>query len=122
VGLIDYSMTQKYSRTHEYESDRLGMERMIRAGFDPQGMVSLLEKMSKEDRGSGKLIGWMRSHPEGRARMEAVQRAITEAKAQQAQNNAAVKPKYAPWTSETLQQLAHPTQTSPPATTQVGTP
>jgi predicted Zn-dependent protease len=122
VGLIDYSMTQKYSRTHEYESDRLGVERMVRAGFDPRGMVSLLEKMSKEDRSSGTLIGWMRSHPEGRARVEAVQRTIAEVKAQQAQNNPAVKPKYAPWTSETLQQLAYPGEAAPPPSAETATP
>ncbi|HEX8234698.1 MAG TPA: M48 family metallopeptidase [Abditibacteriaceae bacterium] len=122
VGLIDYSMTQKYSRTHEYESDRMGVERMVRAGFNPQGMVSLLEKMSKEDQGSGTLTGWMRSHPEGRPRVEAVQRTIAEVKTQQAQNNPTVKPKYAPWTSETLQQLAYPTQAAPTATAQNTTP
>jgi predicted Zn-dependent protease len=122
VGLIDYSMTQKYSRTHEYESDRLGVERMVRAGFDPRGMVTLLEKMSKEDRGSGTLTGWMRSHPEGKARIEAVQRTIAEVKTQQAQNNPTVKPKYAPWTSETLQQLAYPAEAAPTPTTETSTP
>jgi predicted Zn-dependent protease len=122
VGLIDYSMTQKYSRAHEYESDRMGVERMVRAGFNPQGMVSLLEKMSKEDQGSGTLTGWMRSHPEGRPRVEAVQRTIAEVKVQQAQNNPTVKPKYAPWTSQTLQQLAYPAQAAPTATSQVTTP
>ena len=122
LGLIDYSRTQKYSRTHEYESDRLGVERMVRAGFDPQGMVTLLEKMSKEDRGTGTLTGWMRSHPEGRARVEAVQRTLTEVKTQQAQNNPLVKPKYAPWTSETLQQLAYPTEAAPPPSAETSTP
>jgi hypothetical protein len=64
----------------------------------------------------------MRSHPEGRARIEAVQRTIAEVKAQQAQNSPAVKPKYAPWTSETLQQLAYPSDAAPTPSTETSTP
>jgi predicted Zn-dependent protease len=51
LGLIDFSMTQKYSRSHELEADQAGMMRMARAGFDPQGMVSLLVSGRPWERG-----------------------------------------------------------------------
>ncbi|HEX8833790.1 MAG TPA: M48 family metalloprotease, partial [Abditibacteriaceae bacterium] len=38
IGLLDFSMTQKYSRSHEFESDDMGIKRMTRAGFNPNGM------------------------------------------------------------------------------------
>lgn len=74
VGLADFAMTQKYSRTHETEADLKGMQRMARAGFNPSAMVSILERLAKEDEsGGGSLDQWFGDHPDagrriGRAR------------------------------------------------------
>ena len=73
LGLLDLAMTQKYSRTQETEADLVGMKRMVRAGFNPSGMVTLLERLGKEDRGGGTLDNWFGDHPDadrriGRAR------------------------------------------------------
>jgi len=106
LGILDFSMTQKYSRQSETESDSLGMKRMARAGFNPQGMVSLLQKLSLENKNGGTIDKWFRSHPEGAKRAAAAQLETAEVRVKQAQNDPTVKPKFAPWTSETLQQLA----------------
>jgi predicted Zn-dependent protease len=68
LGLVDFAMTQRYSRVHEDESDRLGMERMARAGFDPQGMVTLLERLGREDGNARSMDKWFASHPDAKDR------------------------------------------------------
>jgi predicted Zn-dependent protease len=42
-GLGAGALLAKYSRDDEREADRLGMEYMVRAGYDPQGMVGLMD-------------------------------------------------------------------------------
>lgn len=36
-----------FSRTYEREADRLGLQYLARAGFDPQGLVDFLEKLQR---------------------------------------------------------------------------
>jgi predicted Zn-dependent protease len=85
IGLLDFARTQKYSRAQEAEADRLGMERMARAGYDPKGMVSLLDKLSQEDKGGGTLDKWFGDHPDAASRVEAT-------RAQLAKMQASLKP------------------------------
>ena len=70
LGMLDFAMTQKYSRTHETEADLAGMERMNRAGFDPAAMVTILERLAKEDEGGGTLDQWFGDHPDAGRRIE----------------------------------------------------
>lgn len=78
VSLADFAMTQKYSRSSETEADLLGMQRMQRAGFNPAGMVSILERLAKEDESGGSLDHWFGDHPDAGRRIE---RARTQLKA-----------------------------------------
>jgi len=68
-------LTLKYSRDAELEADRYGMEYMQRAGYDPQGAVSLQEafvRLSEEEgRQSGWLNGLFASHPPSQERVDA---------------------------------------------------
>lgn len=73
LGLVDFAMTQKYSRTSEDEADRMGLERMARAGFNPRGMVTLLERLDRQDGDQKRVDKWFASHPDGKARVERVQ-------------------------------------------------
>lgn len=53
-----------YSRDFEREADRLGIQVMTRAGFDPRGMVSFFERLQRANRhNDGKAPGYLRSHP-----------------------------------------------------------
>jgi len=69
-----------YSRDNEREADALGMEYMVRAGYNPQGMVELMElllKQSKHDMGPAQLL--FATHPMSQERYDtAVQRARTK--------------------------------------------
>lgn len=66
-----------YSRGNEEESDRLGIDYMSRAGYDPQAMGSLLERLARQNELEARLQGrqnarppvWASSHPEPAARV-----------------------------------------------------
>lgn len=72
LSILDFSMTQKYSREHEYEADREGLYRMKRAGFAPDAMVTVLQRLAAEDENSN-IDQWMSDHPEGKKRVAAIQ-------------------------------------------------
>ncbi len=104
LGLADLAVGQKYARGEELEADNLGVKRMVRAGFDPHGMETLLDKLSKEDQSSNQLDRWFADHPEGAKRVAAVQKELGEIPALQAQNDPSVKPMLPQWTSDSLLQ------------------
>jgi predicted Zn-dependent protease len=62
VGQITYELP--YSRVHETEADRMGVELAARAGYDPRAAVALWEKMAKLSDGSAppKLLSTHPSH------------------------------------------------------------
>lgn len=63
----------KYGRDAELEADLYGMRYMSRAGYDPQGAVTLQETFVRlnEDRASGWLAGLFSSHPPSPERVQA---------------------------------------------------
>ncbi len=53
-----------YTRDFEREADRIGIQLMINAGFDPQGMVSFFDRLLRANRhNEGKAPGYLRTHP-----------------------------------------------------------
>ncbi|HEX8465836.1 MAG TPA: M48 family metalloprotease [Abditibacterium sp.] len=79
LGLIDFSMSQKYSRQHETQADVEGLHRMKRAGFDPAAMVSVLQRLADEEDTSG-LDQWMSDHPEGKKRVAVIKELLPTVK------------------------------------------
>ncbi|MEW6594105.1 MAG: M48 family metalloprotease [Thermodesulfobacteriota bacterium] len=69
--LIDNS----YSREQESESDRLGIDYMVRVGYNPQGAVQLQEFFLKQsgEQDPAWIAGLFRTHPFSRERMVANQ-------------------------------------------------
>lgn len=66
VGESLYELFRRgYSRKDELESDRLGLRYVMRAGYNPEGMVSFFEKLLEEHKESAldKLEVWKRTHP-----------------------------------------------------------
>lgn len=53
-----------FTRDHEYEADRIGIQILSGASFDPQGMVSFFEKLSRQE-GDGFYVHneLLRTHP-----------------------------------------------------------
>lgn len=75
VGLLDFGLTQNYSREHEYDADRIGLERMTRAGYNPAAMVNVLQRLAEDENRDG-LDRWFASHPEGKKRVAVISRLI----------------------------------------------
>jgi len=104
--LLDTAVGQKYARGDELQADNLGLKRMVRAGFNPQGMETLLQKLSKEDGSQSQFDRWLSDHPQGAKRVAAVEEELKEVPLLQAKNDASVKPVLPKWTTDSLQQAA----------------
>ena len=60
-----------FTRSNEYEADRIGIGAMAEAGFDPHGMASFFEVMSRQELGAPdeRLPEFLRTHPVTTARI-----------------------------------------------------
>ncbi len=70
AGMLDRS----YSRDQERESDQIGIDYMVRAGYNPQGAVQLQEFFYRQLEGGADpnwVAGLFRTHPFSKERLEA---------------------------------------------------
>ncbi|MEQ8206384.1 MAG: M48 family metalloprotease [Woeseia sp.] len=59
-----------FTRSNEYEADRVGMEALAKAGFNPEGMASFFEVISRDTRPvEYRLPEFLRTHPVSSARI-----------------------------------------------------
>ena len=66
-----------YSREDEFLADRLGVKYAHKAGYDPRGMITFLEKLSRESEGKPSGLNvFFSSHPPYHERAAAVERQI----------------------------------------------
>jgi len=70
VGQVTYLLP--YSRIHETEADRIGVELAARAGYDPHAAIRLWEKMAKSA-GGGQPPKWLSTHPSHEDRLKDLQ-------------------------------------------------
>lgn len=68
------ALTLPNSREQEREGDRIGLELMARAGYNPNAAVSLWQKMNAQ--GSARPPEWLSTHPAGASRIADLQRLI----------------------------------------------
>jgi len=70
----------RYSRDHEREADMLGLQYMTQAGYNPRGMVQLMEvlKTASGGKSSGGLGEWTQTHPDPGNRIEYLNATIKE--------------------------------------------
>ena len=61
AAAIDQALA--FSREHEREADRLGLELMTQAGFDPTGMSEMFATMQADQRLSGQPLAYLSTHP-----------------------------------------------------------
>lgn len=66
-----------YSRLHETEADRLGLEVMARAGFDPRESVTLWENMARAS--GGNQTEFLSTHPTHQTRINALKTQMNRA-------------------------------------------
>lgn len=67
--------TLPYSRRHETESDERGMEMMIRAGYNPQGMADVFRILQEASKG-GKPPEFLSTHPDDKNRIQNMENRI----------------------------------------------
>jgi len=66
-----------YSRTHEFEADRIGQIYMARAGYDPTEGLRLWERMSKINKPP--IPEWLSTHPTDEDRIRRLREMLPEA-------------------------------------------
>jgi hypothetical protein len=74
--LVAISAMAKYSRTHEAESDAIGLDSMARAGYDPREAAKVWRTVLKEqaaDPDKRLRIPFLESHPAEELRMKALE-------------------------------------------------
>ena len=64
-----------FSRRHETQADEEGMECMVRAGFNPKGMVDTFEMLRKAVSNGG-TPEWANTHPDDKNRIKHIQERI----------------------------------------------
>ena len=74
VGL----MFLKYSRDAERQADELGLRYIVREGWDPRRMADVFETLQRvgDSAGSGRLPGWLSTHPAPENRVAWAGRAV----------------------------------------------
>jgi predicted Zn-dependent protease len=65
----------RYGREDESESDRLGLQFMLDAGYDPRGILEVMQILAKSA-GSGRQPEFLSSHPDPGNRFQALKAAI----------------------------------------------
>jgi predicted Zn-dependent protease len=72
-----------YSRTQEYEADRVGLLYMARAGFDPNAAIGFWERFQAHNRGRGAdAPEFLSTHPLDDARIAQIRRFLPQAMAE----------------------------------------
>ena len=66
-----------YSRKHETESDRVGFDLVVKAGYNPRGLADMMRVFAKE---GGKTPEFVSTHPEPGKRADAIERRAGELK------------------------------------------
>ena len=78
LGLgVQVGILLPYSRSHESEADRIGLELMAQAGFDPAASVELWKNMSRA--GGARPPEFLSTHPASATRIRALQTQVPEA-------------------------------------------
>jgi len=78
AAMIGQLVNMQYGRDDELESDGIGVCLMIDAGYDPQGMVAVMEVLAEASSGN-RQPEFFSTHPNPENRIQAIQDAITNA-------------------------------------------
>jgi predicted Zn-dependent protease len=76
-AIVGQMVSMKFSREDEIEADRLGVFFMTESGYDPRGMVQLMELLQSTGRGN-RPPEFFSTHPSPENRIEKIQEAIRE--------------------------------------------
>ena len=71
-----YGVILPYSRSHELEADRLGVDLAQRASLDPAGSVRFFERMARKGAGQAQAPEVLSTHPADAPRLAALREAV----------------------------------------------
>lgn len=77
AAMANQMMQLKYSRSDESEADRYGLKLIGEAGYDPRGMLDVMEVL-RQAGGGRKQPEWMLTHPLPENRLEEVKQVIAQ--------------------------------------------
>jgi predicted Zn-dependent protease len=73
AAMINQMVQLKYSRSDELEADRVGMDYMTQAGYDPSAMLGVMRVLAEASRGGGTPV-MLSTHPYPEQRVEEIKR------------------------------------------------
>ena len=73
--------TTAYGREDELQSDTLGVKFMLNAGYDPEGLIRLMEVLEQHGGGGG-APEFLSTHPNPGNRSEHIRKVIAETRAE----------------------------------------
>jgi len=83
AGLADSAISLKFSRGEEQQADEGGLQNMIDAGYNPQGMIELFQVLQRLSGNGGGLGGdFLSDHPLTSARIKHTEGKIAELKSE----------------------------------------
>lgn len=77
AAVIGQVVNMKYGRDHELQSDRLGVQFMAESGYDPRGLIRVMEILD-EASGGARQPEFFSTHPNPENRIERIREAIAE--------------------------------------------
>lgn len=79
AAMVNQMVQLKYSRGDELEADRVGMDYMSQAGYDPSAMLGVMRILAEASQG-GRAPELLSTHPYPEQRLEAIQKYLDERK------------------------------------------
>ncbi len=80
AGAVNTFFSLKYSRGEEDEADAGGLQNMVDAGYNPQGMLDLFHTLQTSSNGKGRLPAFLSDHPMTSDRIRKTQERINRMK------------------------------------------
>jgi predicted Zn-dependent protease len=76
AAMIGQLVNMRYGREHETQSDLIGVCLMRAAGYDPQGMLEVMQILQEASGGGGSQPEFLSTHPNPENRLREIQEAI----------------------------------------------
>jgi len=70
AGIASTGLMRAHGRSEEIEADEYGARYAARAGYDPHAMITFFKKLGAMEQQTPGLLGWLRTHPTSRARID----------------------------------------------------
>ena len=80
AAMVANMVNMKYGRDDESQSDQLGVQFMVNAGYNPEGMIHVMEVL-KSLGGGGRQPEFMSTHPDPGNRIEHIRQVIQDVRA-----------------------------------------